>query len=78
MKKEKKRLFANLKSQKEDIHMDQKKKKNMTRRDFMKKVGKGAAAVTLTSMAPRIVKPVRAAAIPVPRLVILRKSRREM
>jgi branched-chain amino acid transport system substrate-binding protein len=62
MKKEKKWLFANFKSQKEDIYMDQKKRKNMTRRDFMKKVGTGAAAVTLTSMAPRIVKPVRAAA----------------
>jgi branched-chain amino acid transport system substrate-binding protein len=41
--------------------MEQRKKKNMTRRDFMKKVGKGAATLTLTSMVPGIVKPVRAA-----------------
>jgi branched-chain amino acid transport system substrate-binding protein len=54
-------LFANLKSKKEAISMEQRKKKNMTRRDFMKKVGKGAATLTLTSMVPGIVKPVRAA-----------------
>lgn len=54
-------LFANLKSRKEAISMEQRKKKNMTRRDFMKKVGKGAATLTLTSMVPGIVKPVRAA-----------------
>lgn len=41
--------------------MAEKGKKNITRRDFMKKVGKGAAVVGVTSMAPRFVRPARAA-----------------
>ena len=35
--------------------MGQKEKKNITRRDFVKKISKGAAAVGLTSMVPRFV-----------------------
>ena len=42
--------------------MDQKGKKKMTRRDFMKKVGKSAAAISVASMMPRVVKPAGAAA----------------
>ncbi len=42
--------------------MDQENKKKMTRRDFMKKVGKGAAVAGVASVVPRIVKPARAAA----------------
>jgi branched-chain amino acid transport system substrate-binding protein len=42
--------------------METKKTKKITRRDFIKNVGKGAAAVTVGSMVPRIVKPAKAAA----------------
>lgn len=42
--------------------MKQESKKNITRRDFMKKVGKGAAMAGIASVVPRFVKPARAAA----------------
>jgi branched-chain amino acid transport system substrate-binding protein len=42
--------------------MDQKEKKKITRRDFMKKVGKGAAMAGVASVFPRFVKPAKAAA----------------
>ena len=41
--------------------MDKKSKKNITRREFIKKVGKSTAAVGVASMMPRLVKPARAA-----------------
>ena len=42
--------------------MDKKRRKDITRRDFLKKVGQGTAALGVASMAPRLVRPVRAAA----------------
>jgi branched-chain amino acid transport system substrate-binding protein len=44
------------------MNMDQESKKNMTRRDFIKKVGAGAAIAGVASIAPHIVKPAKAAA----------------
>jgi branched-chain amino acid transport system substrate-binding protein len=41
--------------------MEKKVKENMTRRDFMKKVGKAAAAVSVASAVPSFTKPARAA-----------------
>jgi branched-chain amino acid transport system substrate-binding protein len=41
--------------------MGKKVKENMTRRDFMKKVGKAAAAVSVASAVPGLAKPARAA-----------------
>ena len=41
--------------------MSEKEKKNLTRRDFVKKVGKGVALAGIASVAPRIVRPARAA-----------------
>jgi len=41
--------------------MNKKDKKNITRREFIKKVGKGTAAVGVASMVPKLVKPARAA-----------------
>lgn len=41
--------------------MDQESKKKLTRRDFMKKVGQGAAVAGMASIAPRMVGPARAA-----------------
>jgi branched-chain amino acid transport system substrate-binding protein len=42
--------------------MNKKVKKNITRRDFMKKVGKTAAAVGVASVVPSFARPVKAAA----------------
>ncbi len=41
--------------------MGKKMKSNMTRRDFMKKIGQAAAAVSVASVAPSFTKPARAA-----------------
>lgn len=41
--------------------MAEKGKKNITRRDFIEKVGKGTAALGVASMMPRLVKPAKAA-----------------
>ena len=41
--------------------MAKKVKKNITRRDFIKNVGKGTAALGVASMMPRLVRPVKAA-----------------
>jgi branched-chain amino acid transport system substrate-binding protein len=43
------------------MNMDQESKKKMTRRDFMKKVGQGAAVAGMASIAPRMVRPAKAA-----------------
>ena len=39
----------------------EKKNKKFTRREFIKKVGQGTAAVGVASVLPRLAKPVRAA-----------------
>jgi branched-chain amino acid transport system substrate-binding protein len=44
------------------MKMAKESKKKMTRRDFMKKVGKGAAVAGLASIAPGMIRPARAAA----------------
>jgi len=41
--------------------MVEKKRKDITRRDFLKKVGQGTAALGVASVAPRLVRPARAA-----------------
>ena len=41
--------------------MEEKNRNNITRRDFMKKVGKGATALGVASVMPRLVKPAKAA-----------------
>ncbi len=46
---------------KEEMNMERKKKKKFTRREFIKKVGKGTAAVGVASVLPRFAKPVQAA-----------------
>lgn len=43
------------------MHMTKKEKGNITRRDFMKKVGQSAAAVGVSSLVPGFAKPARAA-----------------
>jgi branched-chain amino acid transport system substrate-binding protein len=46
---------------KEGMNMEMIKKKKFTRREFIKKVGKGTAAVGVASVLPRFAKPVKAA-----------------
>ena len=48
--------------EKEGMDMSRKDNKNITRRDFIKKVGYTAAAVGISSSVPRLLKPARAAA----------------
>jgi branched-chain amino acid transport system substrate-binding protein len=48
-------------SRKEEIGMGEKKEKKVTRRDFIKKAGKGAAALGIASMVPKFARPAKAA-----------------
>src|SRR3990172_3637683 len=57
----KNRFWLKFKNSKEGTKMSEKEKKNLTRRDFVKKVGKGVALAGIASVAPRIVRLARAA-----------------